>query len=156
MGSTRVADRLAELGIELPSAPAPAASYLPWVRHGDLVFTAGQVARTPEGLVHEGRVGEGLTLEQGQACARQCAVNVLAQLASAADGDLDRVMYIAKLTVFVASDPGFTDQHLVANAASELLVDVLGDAGRHARSAVGVAALPQGSPVEVEAIARLG
>lgn len=149
-----VADRLRELGIELPAAPAPAASYLPWVRDGELVHTAGQVARNEDGLVHAGRLGDAVDLEQGQACARQCAVNVLAQLAAAADGELDRVK-VVKLTVFVASAPGFTEQHLVADAASELVVDVLGDAGRHARSAVGVAELPLGSPVEVEATARL-
>ena len=147
--------RLAELGIELPDAPSPAAAYQPWIRTGDLVFTAGQVAVAGGELVHHGRLGDALDLDQGRACARQCALNVLAQLRVAADGDLDRVGQIMKLTVFVASAPGFVEQHLVANAASDLMADVLGDAGRHARSAVGVAELPKGSPVEIEAIARL-
>lgn len=147
-------ERLAQLGIELPDAPAPAAAYLPWVVDDGLILTAGQIATAGGELLHTGRVGAEVDTQQAAACARQCAINVLAQLRTAADG-LDRIERILKLTVFVASAPGFTDQHLVANAASEFMADVLGDAGRHARSALGVAQLPLGSPVEVEAIARV-
>lgn len=143
--------RLAELGIELPAAPPPAAAYVPTVQTGNLLFTAGQVAVRDGTLLAEGKVGADVDLDTAVACARQCAVNVLAQ-AKAALGDLGRVRRIVKLTVFVASDPAFTQQHLVANGASELLGDVFGDAGKHARSAVGAPALPTNSPVEVEAI----
>lgn len=146
--------RLAQMGIELPPAPAPAAAYLPVRRVGDLVYTSGQIATGGGELVASGRVGAEVDLPTAQACARQCAVNVLAQL-RAELGDLARVRQFVKITVFVASDPSFTDQHLVANGASELLAQALGDDGRHARSAVGVAALPLGSPVEVEAIVQV-
>lgn len=146
--------RLAEMGIELPPAPAPAAAYLPVRRSGDLVYTSGQIATGSGELVASGRVGAEVDLPTARACARQCAVNVLAQL-RAELGDLARVRQFVKITVFVASDPSFTDQHLVANGASELLAQALGDDGRHARSAVGVAALPLGSPVEVEAIVQV-
>ena len=143
--------RLADLGIDLPSAPPPAAAYVPFKQTGDLLFTSGQVAVGPDGLVAEGIVGDDVDLDTAVACARQCAVNVLAQL-KAALGDLDRVAEIVKLTVFVASAPTFTQQHLVANGASELMAEVFGDAGRHTRSAVGAPSLPTNTPVEVEAI----
>ena len=146
--------RLAELGIELPDAPPPAAAYVPYVRTGDLVYTAGQVAVTQGSLVAEGIVGREVDLDTAVRCARQCAINVMAQL-KAAVGDLSKVERIVKLTVFVASTPDFTQQHLVANGASELIGEVFGDAGRHARSAVGATALPTNSPVEVEAIAAV-
>ena len=144
-------ERLSALGIELPSAPPPAAAYVPFKRIGNLVFTSGQVAVGPDGLVAEGIVGDAVDLETAVACARQCAINVLAQL-KAALGDLGRVEEIVKLTVFVASAPTFTQQHLVANGASELMAEVFGDAGRHTRSAVGAPSLPTNTPVEVEAI----
>ncbi|HVM21148.1 MAG TPA: RidA family protein [Egibacteraceae bacterium] len=147
--------RLAELGIELPEAPPPAASYLPYVRTGNYVFTSGQVAGGPDGLVAEGIVGEDVDLDTAVRCARQCAINVLAQV-KAAVGDLSQVQRVVKLTVFVASAPDFTQQHLVANGASELLAEVFGDAGRHARSAVGAPSLPTNTPVEVEAIVEVG
>lgn len=147
-------ERLAELGIVLPAPPAPAAAYVPWTRTGDLLFTAGQLPLEDGELMATGVLGGGLDLEVGQRCARACAVNVLAQVRAAA-GELSRVRRVAKLTVFVASAPSFTDQHLVANGASELIGGVLGDAGRHARSAVGVAALPMNAPVEVEAVVAL-
>ena len=143
--------RLSELGIELPTPPAPAAAYVPFVRAGNLVFTAGQVAVADGTLVAEGKVGRDVPLETAVECARQCAINVMAQL-KAAVGDLSNIEQVVKLTVFVASAPDFTDQHLVANGASELIGEVFGDAGRHARSAVGAPALPTNSPVEVEAI----
>lgn len=143
--------RLIELGITLPPAPAPAAAYVPTAASGSLLFTAGQVAVGEDGMLATGKVGGGVDLDLAIACARQCALNVLAQL-RAALGTLDRVARVVKLVVFVASDPSFTQQHLVANGASQLLADVFGDAGRHARSAVGVAVLPLDSPVEVEAV----
>ena len=144
-------ERLAELGIELPTAPPPAAAYVPFKRIGNLVFTSGQVAVGTDGLVAEGIVGDTVDLDTAVMCARQCAINVMAQL-KAALGDLGVVEEIVKLTVFVASAPTFTQQHLVANGASELLAEVFGEAGRHTRSAVGAPSLPTNSPVEVEAI----
>ena len=143
--------RLSELGIQLPVPPAPAAAYVPYLRTGNLVFTAGQVAVGEGGLIAEGIVGRDVDLDTAVRCAQQCAVNVLAQL-KACVGELSAIEQVVKLTVFVASAPDFTEQHLVANGASELIGDVFGDAGRHARSAVGAAALPTNSPVEVEAI----
>ncbi|MGH8903575.1 MAG: RidA family protein [Egibacteraceae bacterium] len=143
--------RLVELGITLPAAAAPVAAYVPTTLSGNLLFTAGQVAVGEHGLLAAGKVGGGVDLDVAVACARQCALNVLAQVRVAL-GTLDRVTRVVKLTVFVASDPSFTQQHLVANGASELLADVFGDVGRHARSAVGVPSLPLDSPVEVEAI----
>jgi enamine deaminase RidA (YjgF/YER057c/UK114 family) len=148
-------ERLAELGIELPHAPPPAASYVPWVRTGNLVMTAGQIPVSGGVPVSTGLLGAELTLEQGQAAARQCAINVMAQL-KAAVGDLSRITRLVKITVFVASTPDFHEQHLVANGASELLGQVFGDeVGTHARSAVGVAVLPTNVPVEVEAVAEV-
>lgn len=146
--------RLAALGIALPVAPAPAAAYVPVVRAGDLVFTSGQVAVADGELVATGRLGAGVDVETGLRCARQCAVNVLAQL-KAELGDLGRVRRVVKLTVYVASDPSFTEQHVVANGASELLAAVFGPRGAHARSAVGTASLPLGTPVEVEAVVQV-
>lgn len=147
-------ERLAELGIELPTPPAPAAAYVPFVRSGNLIFTAGQVAVADGALLAEGIVGTDVDLDTAVRCARQCAINVLAQV-KAAVGDLDQVARVVKLTVFVASAPDFTQQHLVANGASELIGDVFGDAGRHARSAVGAPSLPTNTPVEVEAIVEV-
>jgi len=146
--------RLEALGITLPDPPRPAAAYLPVQTFGDLLFTAGQVAVGSEGLLATGLLGAGVDLETGVRCARQCAINVLAQV-RAELGDLDHVRQVVKLTVFVASDPSFTDQHLVANGASELFAEVFGERGRHARSAVGAASLPTGTPVEVEAIIQI-
>lgn len=146
---------LAKMGITLPEAPAPAAAYQPFMQMGDTLFTAGQIAVGPDKeFVATGIVGQEVNLETAQACARQCAINILAQI-KAACGDLAKVEQIIKLTVFVASVPEFTDQHLVANGASNFLFEVLGEPGRHARSAVGVPCLPLGSPVEVEAIVKL-
>lgn len=145
--------RLADRGIELGEAPAPAAAYQPYAVTGHLVFTAGQLPVVDGSLETTGKLGDNVSTEQGQALARQAAVNVLAQVRSAA-GSLEGVR-IVKLTVFVASTPDFTDQHLVANGASEFLGEILGDAGRHARSAVGVPSLPLDSPVEIEAVVAL-
>ena len=148
--------RLQAAGITLPDAPPPAASYVPWVRTGDLVMTAGQIPVAGGAPISTGVLGADRTLEEGQAAARQCAINVLAQLKAAAGGDLDNVAKLVKITVFVASSTDFHQQHLVANGASDLLTEILGpDVGPHARSAVGVAVLPLNVPVEVEAVAQL-
>lgn len=147
-------ERLAELGITLPDPPPPAAAYVPWIRSGALVFTAGQLPLESGDLLARGVVGRDLDLDAARDCARACAVNLLTQLRAAA-GDLSRVRRLVKVTVFVASAPSFTEQHLVANGCSELLAEVLGEAGPHARSAVGVASLPMGAPVEADAVAEL-
>jgi enamine deaminase RidA (YjgF/YER057c/UK114 family) len=154
-GVTSPTAQLARLGVTVPEAPAPAAAYVGHVLVGDLIHTAGQLPLRDGALLAEGLVGDAVDVDTAQQCARVCAINVLAQV-RAAGRDLDDVRRILKLTVFVASAPGFTDQHLVANGASEFLGEVFGDAGRHARSAVGVAALPLGSPVEIEAIVAVG
>lgn len=144
-------EKLAEMGITLPDAPAPAAAYLPYVRTGKMLFTAGQIAVSGKEFVAQGIVGADVDQETAIACAKQCAINILAQAKSAL-GELSNIKRIVKLNVFVASTPEFTNQHLVANGASTFIAEVLGDAGRHARSAVGVPSLPLNSPVEIEAI----
>ncbi len=143
--------RLSEMGLELPEAPPPAAAYVPVARAGDVLYVSGQVAVARGEPVATGKLGGGVDTRVGTRCARQCAVNVLAQL-KAELGSLDRVRRVVRLGVFVASDPGFTQQHVVANGASELVADVFGQAGLHARAAVGVPSLPMDSPVEVEAV----
>ncbi len=145
--------RLAELGVELPPPPSPAAAYQAWARAGDLLFTAGQVPMVDGDLPRTGKLGADLTTAEGAELARTAALNVLAVVKDAV-GSLDLVRMV-KLTVYVASAPGFTDQHLVANGASEFLAEVLGDHGVHARSAVGVPTLPLDSPVEVEAVVEV-
>ncbi len=151
--STSPTLRLAALGLSLPPVPTPAAAYQPYARTGSLVFTAGQLPVVDGELIRTGRLGAELTTDEGADLARAAALNVLAVAAEAA-GSLDRVR-IVKVVVFVASADGFTEQHLVANGASTLLGEVLGDAGVHARSAVGVPSLPLGAPVEVEAVLAL-
>jgi len=148
-------ERLEQLGVTLPAPVAPLAAYVPCVRTGDLVYVSGQVPVVDGKPSHLGRLGAGVALEDGAAAARTCAVNVLAAL-KAELGELSRVRRVVKVTVFVASEPGFTDQPKVANAASEVFGEVFGEAGRHARAAVGVAALPLGVPVEVDAIVEAG
>jgi enamine deaminase RidA (YjgF/YER057c/UK114 family) len=148
-------DRIAELDLELPEATTPVAAFVPTVQTGELMFVSGQIATAADGLVASGRLGAELDVAAGQKCARQCALNLLAQL-KAALGTLARVHQVVKLTIFVASDPSFVEQHLVANGASDLLNDVFGSAGVHSRSAIGVTALPFGSPVEVEAVVEVG
>jgi len=142
--------RLAELGLELPPVAAPAAAYQPHARADQLAFTAGQLPVVDGRLVRTGKLGTDLATDEGVELARTAGLNVLAAAAAAAGG-LERVR-VVKVTVFVASAPDFTEQHLVANGASQLIGDVLGDHGVHARSAVGVATLPMDAPVEVEAI----
>ncbi|HYY80167.1 MAG TPA: RidA family protein [Actinomycetes bacterium] len=146
--------RLEELGVTLPPPVAPLAAYVPCVRTGNLVYVSGQVPLVDGSPSHTGRLGAGVGLQEGAAAARRCAVNVLAAL-KAELGELSRVRRVVKVTGFVASDPAFTDHPKVVNAASELFAEVFGDAGRHARAAVGVAALPLGVPVEVEAIVEV-
>ena len=143
--------RLAELGITLPEAAAPVASYVPAVEQGGLLHISGQISFAEGGGLIRGRLGEDMDLDAGTAAARRCGIMLLAQI-KAALGSLDRVERIVKLGVFVNSDPAFTDQPKVANGASELMQQVFGEAGRHARSAVGVAVLPLGVAVEVDAI----
>jgi enamine deaminase RidA (YjgF/YER057c/UK114 family) len=150
-----VSERLAELGLVLPEPPAAVAAFEPYVVVGDTVYTSGQIATRDGKLVAAGVLGVEVDVEGGQQAARACALNVLAQLDAAA-GSLDRIARLVKITVFVASAPTFTQQPQVADGASRLLIDVLGDAGRHARSAIGVASLPLATPVEVEAVALLG
>ncbi len=146
--------RLEELGVELPEVPAPAGAYVPATRAGNLIFTAGQLPYEAGELNVRGKVGDALGVDEAREAARLCALNALAALGSVAD--LDDVRRIVKVVGFVASAPGFTGQPGVINGASELLGQVFGDTGRHARSAVGVAALPMGAPVEVEVVAALG
>ena len=144
-------DRLAELGITLPKPAAPVASYVPAVESGGMLHISGQISVAEDGNLILGRLGEDMNLERGIDAARHCGVMLLAQI-EAALGSLDRVERIVKLGAVVNSSPNFTDQPKVANGASELMQDVFGEAGRHARSAVGVAVLPLGVAVEVDAI----
>ena len=143
--------RLAELGIALPQPAAPVASYVPAVEQGGLLHISGQISFAEDGSLIKGRLGEDMGVDDGIAAARRCGVMLVAQM-KAALGSLDRVERIVKLGVFVNSDPAFVDQPKVANGASELMQEVFGEAGRHARSAVGVAVLPLGVAVEVDAI----
>ena len=143
--------RLSELGITLPEPAAPVAAYVPAVERDGLLHVSGEISFAEDGTLIKGRVGDGVDLDQGIAAARRCGIMLLAQM-KAAIGSLDRVERVVKLGVFVNSDPDFTDQPKVANGASELMREVFGEAGRHARSAVGVAVLPLGVAVEVDAI----
>lgn len=147
----RIAARLAELGLELPPAPTPAANYVPFVITGNLVFIAGQVSGNPQGH-HKGKLGSERSVEEGKEAAKACAMNILAQLSAALGGDLDRVKRAVKLGGFVNCDPGFDQMPAVVNGASDTLVAVFGDAGRHARFAVGAPNLPAGYSVEIDAI----
>ena len=142
--------RLKELGIDLPSPPAPVASYVPYVVTGNLVFISGQVTLAAGGLKYVGKVGADISLDDGKAAAQLCAVNLLAQLKAACGGDLDRVRRCVKLGVFVNATPDFTQHPEVGNGASDLIVAVLGDSGKHARAATGAGSLPRGVAVEVD------
>lgn len=144
-------ERLSELGISLPDAPAPAANYVPSVRLGNLLFVSGQISNGPDGLI-TGKLGADLDVAAGAEAARSCALSLLAQVARACDGDIDRLKRVVKLTGFVNSTEDFTDQPKVINGASDALVEILGDAGRHSRSAVSAASLPLGVAVEIEGI----
>lgn len=147
-------ERLAELGLALPQVAPPVAAYVPAVRSGDLVWTSGQLPMVEGALPATGTVGAEVDPETAQALARTCALNALAAV-KAEIGELDRVVRVVKVVGFVASAPGFTGQPQVVNGASELLGQVFGEAGRHARSAVGVAALPLGAPVELELVVQV-
>ncbi len=146
--------RLAELGITLPQPAAPVASYVPAVESGGMLYISGQISFAEDGSLITGRLGDDVDLDGGIAAARRCGVMLLAQM-KAALGSLDRVGRVVKLGAFVNSTPDFTDQPKVANGASELMQEVFGESGRHARSAVGVAALPLGVAVEVDAIVEV-
>lgn len=147
--------RLADLGLGLPPAAAPAANYVPFTVAGKMIFISGQLPFQGGGVAVRGRLGDDVTLEQGQAAARLCALNVLAQAKVAADGDLERLARCIKLGGFVACTADFIDHPKVINGASDLVVEAMGDGGRHARFAVGCPSLPLGAAVEVEAIFEL-
>jgi len=149
--SNRFETKLKELGITLPDAPAPAANYVPFVQVGDIVYVSGQISADANGFI-KGKLGDDMTTEEGAAAARACAINLLAQVKAACGGDLDRLVRVVKLTGFVNSTADYTDQPKVVNGASELLAEVLGDAGKHSRSAVSAASLPLGVAVEIEGI----
>jgi enamine deaminase RidA (YjgF/YER057c/UK114 family) len=144
-------DKLREYGYELPMPKAPVATYVPVTRVGNIVYVSGQISMGENGVV-TGRLGENMNVVQGGNAAELAAINMLSQVVHTAGVDLEKLKRVVKLTVFVASAPDFTEQNLVANGVSNLLVGVLGDKGKHARSAVGVAALPFGAAVEVEGI----
>ena len=148
----RVEERLRALSIELPQPSKPGANYVPWVRSGQLVFLTGQLSQWNGERRFIGKLGREFGVEEGQAAARLCALNLIAHARDAAGGDLDRVARIVRIAGFVNSTPDFVQQSQVVNGASDLFVDVFGDAGRHARMAVGVAALPYDVAVEVEAV----
>ena len=151
----RIDARLKELNIEVPEPPPPVANYVPYVVSGNLVFVAGQLPVENGDLKFVGRIGEDLGLEDGQAAARLCGLNIIAQAKAATGGELDRVIRCVKLGGFINSSPDFTQQPLVLNGASDLMVEVFGEKGRHARFAVGSNTLPSGAAVEVDAVIEI-
>ena len=153
--SGRIEARLKELGIELPMPAAPVANYVPFAVSGNLVFIAGQVSQWNGEFRHIGKLGAAISVEEGQQAARLCALNILAHLRVACGGDLDRVRRVLRLGGFVNCTPEFTDMPRVVNGASELMVAVFGEDGRHARAAVGMSSLPAGVAVEVEATCEI-
>ncbi len=148
----KIAARLAELGIDLPQPPEPVANYVPTLVSGRLLFVSGQVPIEGGEIKYRGRLGAELSVEQGQAAARLCALNILGQVRAALGGDLDRIARCVRLGVFVASADGFTDQPKVANGASDLMVEVFGEIGRHTRAAVAANVLPLNAAVEIDAV----
>jgi len=146
--------KLKELGVTLPDAPAPAANYVPYVVAGDMVYVSGQVSADETGLI-TGRLGADMDVEAGAAAAKRCAISLLAQVKAACGGDLDRLVRVVKLGAFVNSTDDFTQQPMVVNGASDFLVAALGDAGRHARSAVSAPSLPLGVAVEIDAVFQI-
>jgi len=150
----KIAERLSELGLKLPEVAKPVAAYVPTVRAGNLVFVSGQLPFVGGKLMAEGAVGKDVTLEEAQACARQCVLNALAAV-QAEIGDLDRLARVVRVGCFVACEKGFGDQPKVANGASELLQEIFGERGRHARAAVGSVSLPLNTPVEVEMLVEI-
>lgn len=153
--SDAIEGRLKELGIVLPQAAAPAANYVPYVISGNLLYLSGQLPMENGKLGVTGHLGKDVDVAGGQRAAELCAVNILAQAKAALGGDLGRIKRLVKLNGFVASTPDFVEQHLVINGASNLLANVLGDAGKHARAAVGMAALPLNAAVEIDAIMEI-
>ena len=153
--TSAIEQRLAARGLDLPDAPAPAANYVPYTISGKLLFVAGQLPFRKGQVAVSGRVGDDVSLEQGQEAARICALNLLAQAKAACGGDLDRLARCLKLGGFVSCGPTFTEHPAVINGASDLMVEAMGEAGQHARFAVGCASLPRGAAVEVEAIFEL-
>jgi enamine deaminase RidA (YjgF/YER057c/UK114 family) len=151
----KIGTRLAALAITLPVPTAPIGSYLPYVVTGDLVVISGQLPMADGKLLATGKLTAGVSIEQGQAAARQCFINMLAQLKAACGGDLDRVRQVVRLAGYVAAPPEFTQHALVMNSASDLAAAVFGEAGRHARSTIGVPSLPLDAAVEVEGIFRI-
>ncbi|MEP1199767.1 RidA family protein [Tateyamaria sp.] len=149
-----IAARLADLGVTLPDAPAPAANYVPFVQIGDIVYVSGQISNGADGLI-TGKLGADMEVEAGAAAAKICAISLLAQVKAACGGDIDRLVRVVKLTGFVNSTADFTQQPQVINGASDFLVEALGDAGRHSRSAVSAASLPLGVAVEIEGIFQI-
>lgn len=143
--------RLAELGLSLPDAPAPAANYVPYAAAGGLLFVSGQISQGAEGPIR-GQLGHDLDVAAGREAARACALALIAQVGAACQGDLGRLRRVVKLTGFVNAAPGFTEHPAVINGASDLMVEVFGDAGRHARAAVGTSSLPFGVAVEIEGV----
>ncbi len=144
--------KLEELGIILPAPIAPVANYVPFVKTGNQIFISGQLPIENGEVKFIGKLGENISIEDGQKAARICAINLLANLKIACDGNLDRVVRCVKLGIFVNAVPSFTDHPVVANGASDLMVEVLGDAGKHARFAMGAGSLPRGVAVEVDAV----
>lgn len=149
--TSAIETKLAELGVTLPDAPAPAANYVPYVVDGNTVYISGQISAGPDGLIL-GKLGDELSVEQGAVAAKACAISLLAQLKAACGGDIDCLDRLVKLVGFVNSTADFVDQPKVINGASDFMVAALGDKGRHARSAVSAASLPFGVAVEIEAI----
>mgnify|MGYP001800720703 CR=1 FL=1 len=147
--------KLTELGVSLPAAPAPAANYVPFVLVGDLLHVSGQSSRDAGGGLSTGKVGQDLSVEEGAAAAQRCALSLLAQVKAACGGDWSKFVRVVKLTGFVNAPGDFTEQPKVINGASDFLVEVLGESGRHARSAVGAGALPLNVAVEIEGIFQL-
>ncbi|MEQ3625795.1 MAG: RidA family protein [Celeribacter sp.] len=143
--------RLADLGITLSTPAAPAANYVPFVQSGNLIYVSGQISQDENGMI-KGKIGTDLSVEEGAAAAKRCAIGLLEQVKAACDGDLERLVRVVKLTGFVNSTPDFGQQSTVVNGASDFLVEALGDKGRHARSAVSAGALPFGVAVEIEGI----
>ncbi|MDT8320307.1 MAG: RidA family protein [Xanthomonadales bacterium] len=148
----KIDSRLIEKNIEIPEAASPVANYLPYVKAGNLVFVSGQITLENGTLRYQGKVGDDISLEDAQDAARLCGLNLISQVKNACDGDLDRVKRVLKLGGFVNGAPDFVSQPQVLNGASDLMVEVFGDAGRHARSAVGVTSLPLGVAVEIDGI----
>ncbi|MDO6726882.1 RidA family protein [Cognatishimia sp. 1_MG-2023] len=146
--------KLAELGVTLPDAPAPAANYVPFVQVGDLVHVSGQISAGSDGFI-TGKLGDDMNVEAGAAAARSCAISLLAQVKAACGGDLDRLVRVVKLVGFVNSTSDFVDQPKVINGASDFMAEALGEAGRHARSAVSASSLPFGVAVEIEGIFQI-